>query len=77
MASPGSPNQPATISKSRGHKITYSIGNPKLPYRLSWKVARQGARAGFDVEMHRDSDREGAEEFAARWKVKMPPARGR
>lgn len=49
-----------------------AIGNLKKPYRLSWKVARRGMTPGFDVEMHRDSDREGAEEFAARWKVKMP-----
>ncbi len=60
--------------KSRGHMVKYNAGNLKKPYRLSWKVTRQGNSMGFDVEMYRDSDRKGAEEFAARWKVKMPSA---
>jgi hypothetical protein len=64
-----------TLSKSRGHKITYAIGNPEKPYKLSWKVTRQGNSPGFDVEMHRNSDEEGAREFANRWGVKMPPPR--
>jgi hypothetical protein len=71
------PKLPTSITKSRGHKITFNNVNPKLPYRLSWKVARQGGSPGFDVEMHRDSNREGAQEFAERWRVKMPPGQPR
>lgn len=47
-------------------------GQQKLPFKLMWQVTRQGSQAGFPVQMQRPSTREGAEEFAARWGVKMP-----
>jgi len=36
-------------------------------------VPRRGATLGMPVTMHRDSDLEGAREFANRWGVKLPP----
>lgn len=60
------------ISKSRNHKILSNYSNPQHPFRLQWEVNRRGAAVGFAVKMHRDTDREGAEEFANRWNVKMP-----
>lgn len=64
-------------AKSSNHKIMMNHGLPspgkqKMPYKLMWTVKRQGSSPGFPVQMHRTSDREGAEEFAARWGVKMP-----
>lgn len=60
------------ISKSRNHQI---ISNPdvKHPYRLIWEVPRRGATLGLPVKMHRDSDEEGAREFAQRWGIKFNP----
>jgi hypothetical protein len=63
-----------TISKSRNHKITNNFGPSaaKKPFKLLWSVKRQGGDPGFDVQMNRTSDRDGAEEFARRWGVIMP-----
>ena len=65
------PVPPVAISKSRNHKI---ISNPNAqhPYRLLWDVPRRGQTLGMPVTMHRDSDIEGAREFAQRWGIKMP-----
>lgn len=67
--------QPPKITKSRNHKILNNIGPQavRLPYKLTWEVKRQGSSPGFPVQMNRPSDREGAEEFAERWRVKLPP----
>lgn len=64
---------PSTTGKSWGHKISNSIGDLKHPYKLSWKVKRQGMAPGFAVEMHRNSDEAGAQEFANRWGLKFTP----
>lgn len=62
---------PVSISKSRNHRIT-SNPDVKHPYRLMWDVPRRGQTLGMPVTMHRDTDRQGAEEFANRWGVKLP-----
>jgi hypothetical protein len=62
---------PIPIAKSRNHRIG-SSQNPQKPYRLLWDVPRQGASLGMPVTMHRDSNREGAVEFANRWGLKQP-----
>lgn len=59
------------IAKSRNHQIVNNP-DPKHPYRLLWEVPRRGASMGFPVKMHRDTDREGAVEFANRWGLKQP-----
>jgi len=64
----------SVISKSRNHRITSNPNyNTQHPYRLLWDVPRRGATLGMPVTMHRDSDLEGAREFANRWGVKLPP----
>ncbi len=62
---------PPIISKSRNHQI---VSNPdvKHPYRLLWEVPRRGSSMGFPVKQHRDTDRNGAVEFANRWGLKVP-----
>lgn len=62
---------PIVIAKSRNHQI---VSNPdvKHPYRLLWEVPRRGGSMGFPVKQHRDTDREGAVEFANRWGLKVP-----
>lgn len=62
---------PVLIAKSRNHQII-SNPNPQKPYRLLWEVPRRGASQGFPVKQHRDTDREGAVEFANRWGLKTP-----
>jgi len=67
------------IAKSRNHRITSNPNyNTQHPYRLLWDVPRRSsstglATLGMPVTMHRDSDLEGAREFADRWGVKLPP----
>ncbi len=71
------PPLPAKGGKSTNHKIEFNRepaapGSKPHPYKLLWSVKRQGSSMGFPVQMNRPSDREGAEEFAERWGVKMP-----
>lgn len=63
------------ISKSRDHQI---ISNPSTvhPYRLIWTVPRRGQTLGLPVKMHRDTDLEGAREFAQRWGIPLPKKSG-